>query len=155
MRLFMEYLIEERKLGSHLKDNLHNLNYFRKYFDAYTVGSLFGECLFWFPNGENEIPKAFALVGEQWKPVGWDSDLGRTCMIWGLYVEPEYRGQGIGLQLGKYGIKRGMEIGFDTVETIVLTDNIYGENSTLKFGTKPFATYHLANIKELNGMLKE
>lgn len=153
MRLFQEYLIEERKQGSHLVDSTHNLNYFRKYFDAYVIGSLFGSCLLWFPEGDT-TPRGMALVGEQWEPAGWESDLGRSCVIWGLYVEPAYRGKGISLQLGEFGIQRGIEIGFDTVTTSVLDDNTNGENAALKFGTKPYATYHSANLKELSEKLK-
>jgi GNAT superfamily N-acetyltransferase len=154
LRLYNEYLLEERKNGSHLPANLHNLNFFRRYFDAYVLGSLFGACLLWFPEGE-EIPRGLALVGEQFDPPGWESDLGRSCFIWGLYVEPPYRGQEVGLQLGQFGIKRGIEMGFKTVETSVRTANNHGENAVLKFGTKPYATYHLANIKELDEKLKE
>jgi GNAT superfamily N-acetyltransferase len=155
LRLYYDYLLEERKLGSSLPASLHNLTFFRKYFDAYTMGCLFGACLLWFPDEEPETPRGLALVGEEWETPGWETDLGRVCYIWGLYVEPPYRGRGVGLQLGQFGIKRGIEIGFDTVRTAVLYSNQHGENAALKFGTEPYATCHSANIKELNDRLKE
>lgn len=154
MRLYMDYLIEERKDGSHLLDTIHNLNFFRRYFDAYVMGSLFGACILWYPDNEPEIPRGLALVGEQWEKPGWETDLGRMCYIWGLYVEPPHRGNGVSLQLGEFGIRRGVEIGFDTVETTVRDLNPQGEGATLKFGTKPYAMYHIANIKELHNKLK-
>lgn len=150
MALWAEFLTDQRKQGSHIHDSVHNLNIYRGYFDAYTRGSLMGDCFLWFPDDAPEEPQGVLLVGEDWSPDNMETDLGKTAKGWGVYVRPAYRGRGVGEQLRRASVPVGLRRGCDTVENLVLATNKPGElfATAMGFGSKYRMVWFTANLKE-------
>ena len=154
LQLWQEYQKEQREHGSHVHDSLANLMIHRDLFDAYVTGSLFGFCLFWTPNKMTE-PQACVMAGEPWGESRWETDLGKTATLWGVYVHPEHRGGGIGLKLERAALPVGLNMGFKTVETFVLVGNPHGERIALGFGTEPRMAWHTADLQQVADSLED
>ena len=153
LRLWAEYLTEQRKQGSFTHDSKRNLMNFRSYFDSYTLGNLHGFTLFWTP-AESEAPQGVVMAGEDWGGMSeWDTDREKTAVLWGVYVRPEYRGKGIGLELEFAALPVGLRLGFTHVETMVRTGNEHGSDMAFGFGTKPYAALHLADLRDIQKSL--
>lgn len=149
MRLFQGYLTDERKGGSHTWDSLHNLNLYRRLFDSYTTGSLFGWTVLWTPNGEPDRPGGLVMAGEGSEPSGWETDRGKVAILWGVFVEEPYRGKGVGLSLQQEMLKMGLQHDyFQTIETSTRLNNPHGERMAEGFGTTPYATLHFAPVRK-------
>ena len=155
LRLWASYLSDQHKNGSMTLDTNRNLINFRSYFDAYTLGDLDGFILLWTPP-ESEDPQGVVMAGEdtggsKW----WDVAHEKTAILWGVYVDPEYRGKGIGLQLEFAALPVGLRIGFTHVETMVRTVNEHGSDMAFGFGTAPYATMHIADLREVQTALNK
>ncbi len=148
--LWGKFLSDQRKNGSHLLDTPRNLHQFQGYFESYTFGALHGMVLFWHPEGEPE-PVAVVMAGEEAHPSVWETDLGRMAILWGVWVDPEFRGQGITAKLFARAKVLGEEIGFETVETQVRLGNDHGERVALAFGTRAHSEVHFVTLEKAHG----
>jgi GNAT superfamily N-acetyltransferase len=146
------YLTDQRKDGSVVHDSLHNLNFFRGYFDSYVMGSRFGFCLLWYPE-DDPTPRGLLLAGEFFEAPALETDLGKVGKVWGVYVEPEHRGEHIGKQLEAYALPLGLKMGFESIETTVRSNNPAG--LTLDLGQEPYGIYYCASIRKTLNDLKE
>jgi len=153
MRLFQGYLTAERKGGSHTWDSLWNLNLYRRLFDSYTTGSLFGWTILWTPptppGGEEPWPAGVVMGGEGSEPTSWETDRGKVAILWGVFVEEPYRGKGVGLSLQQEILQRGLQHDyFQTIETSTRLNNPHGEQLAAGFGTTAYATLHFAPLRK-------
>ena len=148
LRLWAEHRKEQRDLGDSLHATTRNLLNFAGYFDSYTMGQMFGFCLLWTPDGE-ETPQGIIMFGEETKIGEWDTDRPKCAILWGVYVCPEYRGQGMGLKLELAALPVGIKMGFRYIETMVLTINKHGEKVALDFGTTAESERHVADGWEI------
>jgi GNAT superfamily N-acetyltransferase len=129
------------ELWSHyLEDNYHeaggqvlpsdeNKLAYLKLFDSYTRGSLYGLVILAF---DNERPVGVLLAGEE-PPSGFylDTDLGRIIEIWGVWVDPDYRKQGISTRMAAQGQKLAIELGFTcTMSSLIPQDAAAVANAT-------------------------
>lgn len=126
LRLWQAYLTTQRKEGNYLWDNLHNLHLFLGFFEAYVQGSLKG-CVVLCQPEEVDHPVGVAMGGQTVDRPEWETDLGETAILWGLYVEPEYRGRGISAKLFQRAREYGLSVGIQTIETVILDVNAPGK----------------------------
>lgn len=150
LRLWRGLLESERAGGSPYHASEHNLQKFREVFEAYCSGSLNGFTLLWTPPGEPS-PRGILMGGEPWTPEEMDTDFGRPAILWGVFVEPAYRGQGTGLKLEFAAFGIGRTRGYDSVRTAVRDCNPHGDRMASGFGVRPYATQHwvrLVDVKE-------
>lgn len=125
LKLWQAYLTEGRRGGSYLWDDDHNLMLFRRLFDAYTRGRLFGVVVLWTP-GDREEPQGMVLAGEEGGENDWHTDYAKLAVLWGVYVHPSYRGSRLGLQMELYGRPRLRSMGFTHAATSVRVGNDLG-----------------------------
>ena len=147
LEIWMEFMKEERKGGSYIHTTTKNLLNYVGYFDAYTMGQMFGACLFWMPQ-PGDTPKGVIMVGEGIKIGEWDTDRPECAILWGVYVYPEFRGSNIGLELEQAACPEALKLGFHHVETTVRLANKGGERVALAFGTKAESELHVADLRE-------
>ena len=148
LRLWRAFLTEQRELGSHIHATENNVQRNCQVFDAYCGGGLAGFTLLWIPPGDAQ-PEGLIMAGETPAPMVLDTDLGRSGLLWGVYVSPEYRGLGIGLSLEFAALPLGIDYGFDTVETSVRTTNTHGERMASGFGTRPAMVWSWVPLGEV------
>lgn len=146
-RLWMEFLKDQHEKGSHILPSIANLARARNMMEVYSQGTADGLTLFWYPKGREE-PVGVVLAGTQLPPSDWETDLGRVAMLWGVYVEPEYRGQGITMKLFKRAMEIGIGQGYTTIETMVLCRNSHGDRVARQFGTLPHLEEHFITLKD-------
>ncbi len=150
LRMWSRYLSGQEKDGSHLIENLHNLFIFLDFFESYVLGNVDGHCLLWqIPDRE---PSGLLMFGAALDPPGWETDLGKTGNLWGVYVDPEFNGQGIALKMVAYGQKLALEAGFDTAETVIRGNNVQPLNLAGETGTEVYAQQHVISLRD-NEML--
>ncbi len=147
LRLWQDYLTEQRDQGSHLLDSRVNLHLFLGFFEAYVFGSLRGVAVMWQPLDLTH-PVGTLLAGQTARPDDWETDLGETATFWGVYIEPEYRGRGAHIRLFKRAQELGLELGLDTIETGFRTGNHQGRNAAKAAGTQPFAETHFISLHD-------
>jgi ribosomal protein S18 acetylase RimI-like enzyme len=135
LRLWGAHLLEQEKDGSNFLATTNNLYRFLDYFEDYINGSLFGMTYFYAVDGKRV---GVCMSGEFALPDTWDTTLGKLATLWGVYVDPDHRGKGIGLKLFASVLERGKELGFDAVETYVRVDNEHGRRVAKAFGTKVY-----------------
>lgn len=159
--IYMEFLKDQHEGGSHLLPTLHNLFLFRELFESYVSGSLYGLCIFWWPQ-EDDSPSGVVLAGEDQFPSDWDTDLGKTANLWGVYVQPTHRGQGITMKLFQRSLEIGRDMGIETIRTYVKAGNIHGERVALAAGTSSHMEEHYLSMstamtspEALEGLAKE
>jgi len=149
MRLYSEFQKSQSEKGSHFLPSIHNLNLSKGMFESYAMGKTEGFTLLWTPK-DKESPVALLLAGMELLPSPWELDLGKTAILWAVYVEPEYRGQGITMKLFQKARELGIGIGIETIITYVLEGNSHGDRVATAFGTRPMLSEH--HIKLLDGM---
>ena len=127
VRLWRAMLEELRERGSFRLPDEHNLYLFWDYFDAYTTGRLGGTVVFWSPTSESD-PAGVAMAGSQYHEPIWHLDYNgeRWGQLWGVYVEPAYRGTRAGLQMEELGEERLLALGFHQLVTTVQAGNPLG-----------------------------
>jgi ribosomal protein S18 acetylase RimI-like enzyme len=123
LRLWAEFMAEQEKEGSYILATTRNLYRMLENFESYVTGGTDGVCMFWEAEGQ---PVAIVLTGYCSGAEEWETSLGRIATLWGVYVQPSYRGKGIALKLFAHGVEVGKELGFDTLETHVRSDNTHG-----------------------------
>jgi ribosomal protein S18 acetylase RimI-like enzyme len=140
-------MTQQEKAGSHLIPNLRNLYRCLDLFESYTGGSLYGLCLLAQPEDAEE-PVGAVMAGELSVPDTYDTTLGKLATLWGVYVDTEFRGRGLGVKLFQEALKVGLEMGFDSVETYVLTGNEHGRRVARAFGTQPYAEQRIVSLRD-------
>lgn len=154
LRLWARFLEEQRKLGSHVLPNLRNLYHCLEAFESYTAGNVPGGVVFWWPK-DLDGPVAGVMGGANLGPNDWDTDLGQLATLWGVYVDPEYQGQGIGLKIFGEIAKIGVEMGFDSVETFVIEGNGPGAEIAVASGAKPHTQQYFMALRDPETMNSE
>ena len=144
LRLWSAYLREQQKEGSHLLADNHNLYRFLGFFESYVTGARAGVCPLAIVD---EKVVGLCMGGELLSLDEWHTDLGRIFTFWGIYVEPEYRGQHLSGQLFSKCLESGLELGADTVETYVRTANKQGQGVARLFGTHAYIEQHIADLR--------
>lgn len=147
LRLWALHMTEQEKDGSHVLANMANLYRCLDKFESYAYGNLAGGTILYQPNPEAE-PVGAAMGGELGVPDEFETDLGRLCTVWGVYVDPEYRGQGIGLKLLREILAEGLRQGFDSVETYVRLNNPQGQRAAEAFGCTPYMKQYVAVLRD-------
>jgi GNAT superfamily N-acetyltransferase len=147
LRLWQEFLTDQRKAGSLVHDSLSNLYLELGNFESYSLGSRLGGCLFWTPE-DGERPEGIVMWGESATDSKMETDIGKACFLQGVYVVEEYRKQGITKQLFAKALETGLAQGFDSVETFVLEGNDAGVGSALGFGTNCHMKYYVRKCRE-------
>lgn len=138
IHMWKEYLHEFSPRMQGVSDTPEALGWYLGLFKAYTEGSLFGGCLFWYPE-ESKVLGGLVLAGEPHNNILEDScapqpEHGKVAVVWGMYVQPIHRSIGVSIEMLTYGMKRAPELGFDTamtetpynLHTIRRTEEIYG-----------------------------
>jgi ribosomal protein S18 acetylase RimI-like enzyme len=143
LRLWSDHLVEQEKDGSKLLATTNNLYRYLDYFENYIMGSLFGMTYFYVLDGKRV---GVCMSGEFALPDDWDTTLGKLAVLWGVYVEPEHRGKGIGVKLFASVLESGKELGFDAVETYVRVNNKHGRQVAKAFGTQVYLEQHIAPL---------
>jgi len=146
LRLWAGFLDEQRKSGSHVLPNLKNLYMCLEHFENYAAGRIRGGTVFYSPGDELE-PVAVVMGGDRGIPDEWETDLGIMATLWGVYVEPEYRGQGIAIKLFRELFRVGLEQGIDSIDTCVLAGNQHGEEVAEAFGTQFYARQFIVSLQ--------
>lgn len=143
LHLWSAHLQEQEKDGAKLLATRSNLYQFLDYFESYIGGSLFG--IVCVAEVEGEVV-GVVMAGEFAQPNSWDTTFGKLANLWGVYVDPIHRGKGLGVKLFSLCRERGIELGFDAVETYVRVDNKHGQRVADAFGTKVYIQQHIAPL---------
>ena len=153
LRLWAKLLEGQYKDGSHVLPTLGNLYRCLDKFEAYVMGSQFGMCVFFEP--PEARPVGVVMAGELAVPDEFETDLGKLATLWGVYVEPEYRGQGIALKLFAKTLEMGLERGFESVETYARYSNPHGQRVAEAFGCEPYMKQYVARLRDPRVMKTE
>jgi ribosomal protein S18 acetylase RimI-like enzyme len=145
MQLWAEHMTEQEKDGSSLKATVHNLHKMLEFFEYYSDGKDYGMVYIAESAGQ---PVGICMSGAMLSLDDWDTTFGKLATLWGVYVVPSHRGQGIGIKLFASTLERGLELGFDTVETYVRVENEHGNRVSKAFGTKPYLEQHIARLRD-------
>ncbi len=143
--LWSEHMVEQEKDGSHLLATTRNLYKHLETFESYVTGCTNGTCIFY---EVNDKPIALVLAGAFQGLDEWETDMGKIATVWGVYVQPSYRGQGMAVKLFQQCLKTALEMGFDSVETYVRVNNAHGQRVAKAFGTTPYLQQHLVSLKD-------
>ncbi len=152
--LWARLLESQRKLGSPVLPNLCNLYHCLDAFESYTGGNVPGCVVFWWPK-ESEEPVGVVMGGAELAPNHWETDLGRLATLWGVYVDPEYQGQGIGLKMFVEILRVGRELGFDSVETHIISGNEHGREIAEASGARPHNSQYFLSLRDPETMKNE
>ena len=145
MRLWAAHMAEQEKQGSKLLASTSNLYRHLEMFEAYVLGITAGMCHIQSCDGEDV---GIVMAGECLGGSNWETKMGRMATLWGVYVEPSHRGQGIAVKLFQACLAEGLKMGFDSVETYVRLDNPHGQQVADAFGIKPYQTQHLIKLRD-------
>lgn len=150
LRLWASFLEDQRKLGSHMLPSRNNLYRSLDSFEAWIRGDRYGICLFWEPEGED--PVGIIMGGSDPVPSVWETDMGEVPALWGLYLEPSYRGKGIGAKLTAATFEDAIKWGMDYFETYVLVGNSNPDQLMKGFVGKPYINRYLICFKDANNL---
>jgi GNAT superfamily N-acetyltransferase len=126
LKLWEANLVEQYHNGSGLRASDHNLAQFGKLYDAYTSGRLAGTVVFATTPASVE-PIGVAMGGDSFMPNTWETDDPKTAILWGVYVDPAHRGQGIGHQMEVWGEPHLKGLGFKAAASVVRPNNPGGQ----------------------------
>lgn len=117
LSLWREFLKEQYDAGGPYLATDQNLLTFLALYDAYEQGILFGGC--WFIKDDDRW-LGVLLVGEDYpNGRGLDTRWGKVATIWGTYIIPEHRKEGLAYQLQQAGQPPITQMGFDTMVSSV------------------------------------
>ena len=150
LRLWAEFMAEQEKEGSHILATTNNLYRMLETFESYVTGGTGGLCLFW--KTEEGSPVAVTMVGELPSSDMWDTTFGKTATLWGVYIQPSHRNEGITRELFRhaFGVVSGM--GFDSVETYIRADNLQAQEIIKISGGVPYTNHYLVPLRDLKGL---
>lgn len=105
--LWQGFMEQQHEEGSLQLPNEYNLDLYTNLFKAYLSGEATGLVLF-VTDGTKDVGVYMdgVIVG------GFELSIGTYTMMWGTYLEPEYRGRGITHQIGDAAMKWTLEKGF-------------------------------------------
>lgn len=127
-KLWAKYLKEQHKHGSLIIPDDHNLNVGVNLFNLYVGKELDGSVLF-----VSDV--AVMMWGDMGSP--YHLSVGdRVAYGWGIYVEPEHRGRGIGDALHKGTVERLGAMGFEALIGNLMDGDEHAETS-LRRGVAP------------------
>lgn len=147
LRLWSRHMTDEEKNGGHTIANLRNLYRCLDRFENYAYGSQLGMTVFYRPGPDKE-PVGVVMAGELSPVDEFETDVGKLATLWGVYVDPEYRGQGLALKLFKRIWEEGLSRGFDAVETYVRFNNPHGKRVAEAFGCTPHMQQYIASLRD-------
>jgi GNAT superfamily N-acetyltransferase len=137
----MANMIQEQPIQlQHIKDDM---TFYSQLFDAYAGGMRRG--ISGVHEAEGRIVGVI-LAGETATKDNSYNRIGDVCIVWGAWVEPEYRAKGIAQQLTKEGVVWARRLGFTHIETAVLVGNEKGEAFALSVGAKPYSVRYLLDL---------
>jgi GNAT superfamily N-acetyltransferase len=136
--LWKEFMLEQEKLGSPVRVTDDNLRLYANLFESYEIGSLFGACLLAY---QKDRPVGLILAGEQ-PPGGLplETKYGKSATLWGVYVQPEYRRQGIAKKLQDAGPTVLRTMGFKTLFSSLIYGSEIATANALSWGVRPVET---------------
>ena len=144
----MEMMKQEREAGSHIHATTKNLLHYTGYFDGYTMGHMFGGCLFWMPQPW-EPPQAVIMFGEDTGTERWDTDRLSCATLWGGYVRPEFRRKNIGKEMMYAMCPELLKLGFKHLETRVRVENKGGHREALALGLEFESHLYVGDLREI------
>jgi GNAT superfamily N-acetyltransferase len=137
-------MTEQEKEGGTLLATVHNLHKMLEFFEYYADGKDYGATFIAESKGE---PVGIVMFGAMLSLDDWDTNLGKLSTLWGVYVVPSHRGQGLGIKLFAKALKRGLEMGFESVETYIQSDNEHGNRISTAFGSKAYMEKHITRLQ--------
>ena len=146
LRLWAQFLEEQRKAGSHILPTLPNLYRCLNVFERYTRGDQYGVCLFWEPEGGE--PVGMTMGGSDIEPNQWETDLGELCTLWGVYVDPSHRKEGIANKLTEAIFQRALEWGADHFETYILNNNAGSQKLIAGADSTPHISRYIVSFRD-------
>lgn len=141
LRLWASHMAEQEKDGSFLCANRHNLYRYLEFFESYTLGNTDGICIVYACDDGSLA--GVILTGEFPGPNDWEVSLGKLATLWGVYVQPSHRGQGISMKLTAKCFEIGRERKFDAVETFVRVSNVHGQRISRAAGNQVHMEQHI------------
>ena len=127
LQQWLQYLHEAHATGSPVLPNPYNMVQFRSLYDSYTVGSLRGFAI----QALDPDSQVMGVVMAGESPGGFhlETNRGKLLEVWGVYVQPQARRQGLAHKMHDYGHKLAIELGFDGVVSQVRFDPAAQANS--------------------------
>jgi GNAT superfamily N-acetyltransferase len=147
LRLQARLLEDLRKGGSHILPTLPNLYRCLDAFECYVQGDRYGACLFWHPTDLRD-PVGMIMAGADNVDDPWETDLGELCTLWGVYVDPEHQGKGIGNSLNEAIFQLALTWPADSFETYILATNSTVHHMMDGFDGKPFISRYTVSLRE-------
>lgn len=136
MRLWAQYLEEIHTQGGLVLPTPENLQVFGDLLSSYVRGNLFGFGLLAHLPEEGRPPAGCLLLGENpGAGLPLRTTLGKTATLWGVYVHPTHRRNGVARQLQDYGRPLTKELGFQSVVSDLL-DNPVAKANALNWGAQ-------------------
>lgn len=135
----MEFLLEEEKKGGWVKASDKNIETYSTVFDAYVSGSLKGFILFY-------EDKAVAMRGEVPGRL-FELNIDNVAEAWGVYVDPKYRGQGIGRLLYEHSTIELKNLEFEHLMGMARIENKKVINLGESINWKPIFQIHLLKLE--------
>lgn len=146
IQLWNRFLADEYSRGGLILPTEENTREFVRIFQAYTQGSLFGFCVVASRGG---VPVGLLMAGENF-PGGaaFETVTGKCAILWGVYVEPEYRRQGVSWLLHEKALIYANELGFDSTISEVLLGDEAAEPNAFHWGATRHATVIKVNLQD-------
>jgi ribosomal protein S18 acetylase RimI-like enzyme len=147
LRLFLQ---EQQDSGSPVLFTRKTLDWYRDLGRLYLTGQRLGFVVLGEIESEAGSQVAgFTLAGEELGPPRFDTTLGKTGIIWLIWVAPEHRKSRLGLEMLYSLVEPGREAGFDTAILAVHESNQAGMAITHAFGAAPAErVFHFRVSKE-------
>ena len=139
-KLWKKFLTNQLEHGGDIAPSPHNMSLYDNMFNHYTENPDDGVILF--------VAEGAVLM---WGSAGdspFDSLQGRVATAWGVFVDEDLRGQGVGKLMREKAKELLKEQGFDTVLGYVLNGNEHGLKSNLNSGFKEVGKFIKIDLNE-------
>lgn len=141
-RLVRTFLSEQELAGSRVLPTLRSVRRHTDLAEAYVKGRLDGLVVL-APEGTGLL-----ITGEDSGLPWLDTRLGREIVVWLIWVAPEARRAGLGLQMLYWAKPLVQEMGFDTALFAVREGNPQGAAIVRAFGGQPLEQVYSFSLKE-------
>jgi hypothetical protein len=145
LRLWLDFLEEQREYGSEILPTPRTVNFFSCLFVAYTTGARRGVVLL---NDDNAV----LMYGEGLSEQPYDTDRDPAAHGWGVFVKPECRGNGLSGEMYDASRATLSGMGFKTMVAGALLENRNGESSLVSEG---FGMTHTGGVLVLKAVGSE